>query len=69
MKIKLYHVWQYLFVANADPTPRVIEGISAIMALAPAVAYAIAAIIFFFGYRIEDKDIVQMQEEIITRTA
>ena len=56
------------FVANADPTPRVIEGISAIMALAPAMAYAMAAIIFFFGYRIEDKDIVQMQEEIKART-
>jgi Na+/melibiose symporter-like transporter len=57
------------FVANADPTPRVIEGISSIMALAPAAAYAIAATIFYFGYRIEDKDIVQMQEEIKARTA
>lgn len=57
------------FVANADPTPRVIEGISAIMALAPAAAYAMAAIIFYFGYRIEDKDIVQMQEEIEARRA
>jgi Na+/melibiose symporter-like transporter len=56
------------FVASADPTPRVVEGISSIMALAPAVAYAIAAIIFYFGYRIEDKDIVQMQEEINART-
>ena len=43
--------------------------ISSIMALAPAAAYAIAAIIFYFGYRIEDKDIVKMQEEIEARTA
>jgi len=57
------------FVANADPTPRVMEGISSILALVPAAAYAIAAIIFYFGYRIEDKDIVQMQEEIAARTA
>jgi len=57
------------FVANADPTPRVIEGISSIMALAPAAAYAAAAVIFYFGYRLEDKDIVQMQKEIEERAA
>jgi len=57
------------FVAKTDPTPRVIEGISSIMALVPAASYAIAAIIFYFGYRIEDKDVVQMQEEIAARTA
>jgi Na+/melibiose symporter-like transporter len=57
------------FVANADPTPSVIEGISSIMALTPAAAYGIAAIIFYFGYSLEDKDIVQMQEEIKARTA
>jgi Na+/melibiose symporter-like transporter len=57
------------FVANANPTPRVIEGISSIMALAPAAAYAIAAIVFYFGYRLEDKDIVRMQEEIEQRAA
>jgi Na+/melibiose symporter-like transporter len=57
------------FVANADPTPRVIEGISSIMTLTPAAAYAIAAIIFYFGYRIEEKDVLKMQAEIAARTA
>ena len=33
-----------------------------------AAAYAIAAIIFYFGYKINDKDIVRMQEEIAART-
>lgn len=57
------------FVANAEPTPRVIEGISSIITLTPAIAYAVAAIIFYFGYRIEEKDVLQMQEEIAARTA
>ena len=56
------------FEANTAPTPRVIEGIGSIMTLTPAAAYAIAAIIFFFGYRIEEKDVLQMQEEIAART-
>jgi Na+/melibiose symporter-like transporter len=55
------------FVANADPTPRVVEGISSIMTLGPAAAYAIAAIIFFFGYKMEDADVVKMQAEIAAR--
>ena len=57
------------FVAKADPTPRIVEGISSIMALVPAAAYAIAAAVFYFGYRIEEKDVLQMQEEIRARTA
>jgi Na+/melibiose symporter-like transporter len=57
------------FVANADPTLRMTEGISAMMTLTPATMYAAAAIIFYFGYRIEDKDILRMQEEIEARTA
>ena len=56
------------FVANAEPTPRVIEGISSIITLTPAIAYAVAAIIFYFGYRIEEEDVLQMQEEIAART-
>ena len=34
-----------------------------------AITIMAAAIVFYFGYRIEDKDIVQMQEEINARTA
>jgi Na+/melibiose symporter-like transporter len=55
------------FVANTVPTPRVMEGIRSIMALTPAAGYAIAAVIFYFGYRLEETDIVQMQEEIAAR--
>ena len=55
------------FVANTPPSPRVIEGISSIMTLAPAAAYSIAAVIFFFGYKIDDSHILKMQEEIAAR--
>ena len=44
-----------------------IEGIGSIMTFAPAAAYGIAAAIFFFGYKMEDSDIVRMQEEIAAR--
>jgi Na+/melibiose symporter-like transporter len=56
------------FVANESPTMRVIEGISFIMTLVSAATYAIAAIIFYFGYRIEEKDVLEMQEQIAART-
>jgi len=55
------------FVANTVPTARVVEGIRSIMILSPAVACALAAIIFYYGYRIEDRNVVQMQEEIARR--
>lgn len=55
------------FVANTTPTPEVVNGISSIMIYSPAVTCAIAAAAFYFGYRIEDKHIVQMQDEIAAR--
>lgn len=57
------------FVANAIPTPRVIEGISAMMTLGPAAAYLLAAAIFFFGYKIDEIHVLQMQQEIALRKA
>jgi len=57
------------FVANTIPTPRVIEGISSMMTLGPAAAYLIAAAIFFFGYKIDETHVIQMQEEIAARKA
>jgi sugar (glycoside-pentoside-hexuronide) transporter len=57
------------YVANQDPTPEVVAGIRAIMTFAPAAACAIAAIIFSLGYKIEDKTVLQMQEEIAARKA
>ncbi len=55
------------FTANTTPTPRVVEGICFIMTLMPAAAYAIAASIFFFGYKIEETHVLQMQKEIAAR--
>jgi Na+/melibiose symporter-like transporter len=55
------------FAANQDPTPEVVSGIRAIMTFAPAAACAIAAIIFSLGYRIEDKNVLKMQDEIAAR--
>jgi len=55
------------FEANAVPEPNVVDGISSIMIFAPAAASAIAAAAFYFGYRIEDKDILRMQDEIAAR--
>ena len=55
------------FVANAVPTPLVTEGISSIMTLTPAAVYAIAAAVFYLGYRIQESDVTQMQDEIAAR--
>jgi Na+/melibiose symporter-like transporter len=55
------------FEENIVPEPNVLDGISSIMIFAPAAASAIAAAVFYFGYRIEDKDIVRMQNEIASR--
>jgi Na+/melibiose symporter-like transporter len=55
------------FVANADPSPRVVDGLTSMMTLIPAVTYAIAAAVFCFGYRIDEKDIARMEKEIASR--
>jgi glucuronide carrier protein len=55
------------FVANTVPSQKVVDGISSIMIFSPAVACVTAAAIFYFGYRIEDKDILRMQDEIAAR--
>jgi glucuronide carrier protein len=52
------------FVANTEPSPEVAEGISSIMSFTPAIACVISAAIFYFGYRIEDKSIHDMEKEI-----
>jgi glucuronide carrier protein len=57
------------FVANEVPTPDVVDGISFIMILMPAAAAAMATIIFYYGYRIEDQYVVRMQDEIAERKA
>jgi Na+/melibiose symporter-like transporter len=55
------------FVSNTVPSPDVINGITSIMTLAPAAACILAAAVFYFGYKIEDKHVQQMQEEIAAR--
>lgn len=55
------------FVANAAPAPRVVEGIRTMMTLTPALGYAIAALIFYFGYRMEESHVLSMQDEIAAR--
>jgi GPH family glycoside/pentoside/hexuronide:cation symporter len=55
------------FVANQDPSPQVVAGIRNLMTLVPAGACVLASVIFLLGYKIEDKDIVRMQDEISAR--
>ncbi len=55
------------FVANATPTPRVVDGIRSMMTLAPAAGYAIAILIFYFGYKMEESHVLRMQDEIAER--
>jgi GPH family glycoside/pentoside/hexuronide:cation symporter/glucuronide carrier protein len=57
------------FVSNAAPSPKVVGGITSIMTLAPAAACLLAAVIFYAGYKIEDKHVLRMQDEIAARTA
>jgi len=52
------------FVANSVPGPGVIDGISYIMTLSPAASCLIAALVFYYGYRIEDRQVLRMQDEI-----
>ncbi|MEJ2246585.1 MAG: MFS transporter [Acidobacteriota bacterium] len=42
------------YVATAEPTSDIVEGIRAITIFSPAVVCIISAAIFFFGYKIED---------------
>jgi glycoside/pentoside/hexuronide:cation symporter, GPH family len=57
------------FVANAAPAPGVVEGIEFIMIFMPAAASAIAVLVFYYGYKIEDSNVIRMQDEIAARKA
>jgi Na+/melibiose symporter-like transporter len=56
------------YIANTDPSPRVVGGISALMSFSPAAVCFIAAIIFFFGFKLHDSEMAKMREEIAART-
>ena len=55
------------YIANIVPPQNMVDGIRSIMIFSPAAASAIAAIIFYFGYRIDERDVLKMQEEITAR--
>jgi glucuronide carrier protein len=55
------------YVANSEPAPRVIHGISSIMSYTPAIACALSAAVFYFGYRIEDRHVLRMEKQIASR--
>ncbi|MBN2418990.1 MAG: MFS transporter [Deltaproteobacteria bacterium] len=55
------------YVAGAESTPEVSNGISSIMIYTSSITSILAAVIFYLGYRIKEKDVVRMQEEIATR--
>ena len=57
------------FVADAEPAPGVVEGIRSIIIFTPAVVCLISAAIFLLGYKLEDRSVLQMEDEIITRKA
>jgi GPH family glycoside/pentoside/hexuronide:cation symporter len=57
------------FVANTVPTQRVMDGITSLITIVPAVLSLLASAIFYFGYGIEDNRVLAMQEEIDARKA
>jgi Na+/melibiose symporter-like transporter len=54
-------------VGAAEQTLEVANGISAIMIYTSAITSILAAVIFYLGYRIGEKDVVRMQDEIAAR--
>ena len=56
------------YIANADPSPRVVAGIASLMSFSPATVCFISAIVFFFGYKIQDSETAKMREEIEARS-
>jgi Na+/melibiose symporter-like transporter len=55
------------FIANTVLAQNVVDGIRFIMIFTPAAACLIATAAFYFGYKIEDKNILKMQDEIAER--
>ena len=57
------------YIALAEPSPQVQRGIASLMSFSPAAVCFIATVIFFFGYKIHDSEVVKMREEIEERAA
>ena len=57
------------YVANTDPSAQVVSGIASLMSFSPATVCFIAAIIFFFGYKITDSEAAKMRDEIAARSS
>ena len=56
------------YIANTDPSPHVVGGIASLMSFSPSVVCFTAAIIFFFGYKIQDSEAAKMRDEIAARS-
>jgi GPH family glycoside/pentoside/hexuronide:cation symporter len=57
------------FVANQDPTPRLANGIVALMTFAPAALLLFSTVISGVFYKLDDERVVEMQLEIDSRSA
>ena len=55
------------YIANADPTPEIVNGIKSLISFSNAAACLLGAVVFFIGYKLKDEDIVKMQAEIAGR--
>ena len=56
------------FVANAEPTPEVADGIASLITFSSAAVCLLTAVIFFLGYKLKDEDITKMQAELAGRS-
>ena len=55
------------FVANTEPGQGVIDGIRHFMIFTPAIACALGAMVFYYGYRIQESQVPRMLDEIAAR--
>jgi len=55
------------YVANAEPTPEVVNGIASLITFSNAVVCLLGAVVFFLGYKLKDEDIAKMQLELANK--
>jgi Na+/melibiose symporter-like transporter len=55
------------FEADMESTPEVVEGISSIMVFTPVIVCLVSAAIFYFGYKLDDQKVLQMEEQIAAK--
>jgi glucuronide carrier protein len=57
------------FVANVEPSKEVVDGIASLMIFSPTAFSVMAAVIFFFGYKMEESQVAKMQEDIAAKSS